>query len=220
MVRLFDFNKYYIFGAGRHAEEVFYLCLNSRGTSHKISGFIVESPMTDSFLNLPVYSLNDFLLSFISSKRKPKVLVAVGDVKVNQRVNEILRGNGIFSFSTIHKSVNLRSFAHIGVGVTICQGSVFTTKISIGSHSIINIGCTISHDVQIGAYVNICPGVNIAGGVTINDGVFIGTGAVILPKVIIGTNCVIGAGAVVTKNIEPNLIVVGNPAKFLKENSI
>ena len=45
---------------------------------------------------------------------------------------------------------------------------------------------------------------------------FIGTGAIILPGVEIGENAVVGAGAVVTKDIPPNVTVVGNPARELE----
>ena len=44
----------------------------------------------------------------------------------------------------------------------------------------------------------------------------LGAGATILPGVTIGKNAVVAAGAVVTKDVEPNTIVGGNPAKFIK----
>ena len=48
--------------------------------------------------------------------------------------------------------------------------------------------------------------------------VTIGTNATILPDIVIEDGAYIGAGAVVTKNVKKNQIVVGNPAKFLKKN--
>lgn len=45
---------------------------------------------------------------------------------------------------------------------------------------------------------------------------WIGAGATILPGVIVGENAVVGAGAVVTKDVEDNLVVGGNPAKVIK----
>lgn len=56
------------------------------------------------------------------------------------------------------------------------------------------------------------------GKITISNNVLIGANVVILPGVKIGDNVVIGAGAVVTKNIPANKIVVGIPAKIIKEN--
>jgi sugar O-acyltransferase (sialic acid O-acetyltransferase NeuD family) len=192
--------------------------MNSKKHRFKISGFVVENAESTRFLNLPVYSMNDFLHCYSESKRKPKILVAVGDVKVNQRISQIFYNSGFDFFSVIGKGISLDSFDKIGSGVMIYSGSMFTNNISLGSHSIINIGATISHDVIIGSYVNICPGVNVAGGVIIEDGVFIGTGAVILPKIILGKNCIVGAGAVVIKNVRENEVVVGNPAKVIKRN--
>jgi acetyltransferase-like isoleucine patch superfamily enzyme len=47
-------------------------------------------------------------------------------------------------------------------------------------------------------------------------GASIGSGSTILSNVTIGENAIIGAGSVVTKDVPPNAIVVGNPAKFLR----
>ena len=47
---------------------------------------------------------------------------------------------------------------------------------------------------------------------------FIGARAIIMPGVSIGNEVIVGAGSVVTKNVESNCIVAGNPAKVIKEN--
>lgn len=53
--------------------------------------------------------------------------------------------------------------------------------------------------------------------VTIGDNVWICAGVIVLPGVTIGSNCVIGAGSVVTKDIPPNSLAVGNPCKVIRE---
>ncbi len=50
----------------------------------------------------------------------------------------------------------------------------------------------------------------------VKKGASIGSGATILSNVIIGENAIVGAGSVVTKNVPPNAIVAGNPAKVLR----
>lgn len=56
----------------------------------------------------------------------------------------------------------------------------------------------------------------VFGQVTIKDDVWIGTGAIILPNVTIGEAAIVGAGAVVTKDVAPRTVVVGNPARTLR----
>lgn len=52
--------------------------------------------------------------------------------------------------------------------------------------------------------------------VKIGKNAWIGAGATILPGVTVGENAVVGAGSIVTRNVEADTIVAGNPAKFIK----
>jgi hypothetical protein len=53
--------------------------------------------------------------------------------------------------------------------------------------------------------------------VVLKDNVWIGDSAIVCKGVTIGENSVIGAGAIVTRDIPPNCVAVGNPAKVVKE---
>jgi len=57
------------------------------------------------------------------------------------------------------------------------------------------------------------------GHVIIEDNVWIGENVCILPNVTIGKNSIIGCNSVINKNIPPNVIAAGNPAKIIKELS-
>ena len=83
------------------------------------------------------------------------------------------------------------------------------------------IGVIIHSNAKIGSNVkieaNVVIGGNFGKGIpTIGNNVFIGAGAIIIGNVKVGDNCVIGAGAVVTKDVLPNTVVGGVPAKAIK----
>jgi acetyltransferase-like isoleucine patch superfamily enzyme len=104
-------------------------------------------------------------------------------------------------------NVALGEFVHIwgSAGVEIGDNTM------IASHVIIT---SLSHDKNSVIYresVTQC-------SIKIGKNVWICSGAIILPGVSIGDNAIIGAGSVVTKDVKPNSIVVGIPAKPISQN--
>lgn len=71
----------------------------------------------------------------------------------------------------------------------------------------------ITHDGGVGVLRGRYPNINIYGRICINDNCFIGVNCIILPGVTIGPNSVVGAGSVVTKDVAPNCVVAGVPAR-------
>ncbi|MFF4154026.1 sugar O-acetyltransferase [Streptomyces sp. NPDC001651] len=109
----------------------------------------------------------------------------------------------------------------------------YGSNITIGARTFVNYNLTaldvaavtIGEDCQIGPGVQLLtpthplePGprrdkLEAARPIVIGDNVWLGGGAIVLPGVTIGVNSVIGAGAVVTKDVPPNVVAVGNPAR-------
>ena len=55
-----------------------------------------------------------------------------------------------------------------------------------------------------------------AAPITVEDNVWLGGGVILLPGVTVGANTVVGAGAVVTKDLPPNVVAVGTPARVIR----
>jgi acetyltransferase-like isoleucine patch superfamily enzyme len=71
------------------------------------------------------------------------------------------------------------------------------------------------HGVERGELVR-QQGIPKKRGIKIGDDVWLGASSVVLPGITIGNGAVIGAGAVVTKDVPENAIMVGNPARLLR----
>lgn len=89
--------------------------------------------------------------------------------------------------------------------------------ISIGNHVTLAHNVTFhTHDGGVWIFREKYPNINIYGKITIGDNVFIGSNVIILPNISIGDNVVIGAGSVITKSIESDSVVAGNPARLIR----
>ena len=124
----------------------------------------------------------------------------------------------------------------------IFDGAVVGANCNICAHTLIESDVVIGNDVTIKSGVYIWDGITIEDNVFIgpsvtftNDkrprskqypevfsktsvrrGASIGANATILPGIVLGEFCMVGAGAVVTKDVPPYAVVVGNPARVVR----
>jgi len=108
---------------------------------------------------------------------------------------------------------------HIGDNVFLNSMCVILdcNEVRIGDHVMIGPSVQIytpAHDLQAATRIQ---GWEVAKRIVIEDNVWIGGGAILLPGVTIGRNAVVGAGSVVTRDVRPDSVVAGNPAKLIRE---
>ncbi len=123
----------------------------------------------------------------------------------------------------------------IGAFVEIQKNASVGRRCKVSSHTFVCEGVTIEDNVFIGhgvTFVNDSyPRATTPEGeiqtesdwkvekTLVKRGASIGSGATILANLVIGENAVVGAGSVVTRDVPPNTIVAGNPAKILRSNT-
>ncbi len=119
-------------------------------------------------------------------------------------------------FATINNGVGA---VHIGHNSRIGIGNVVIGPVTIGNNVILAQNIVISGlnhnytNIDIPIYLQ---GETI-GTITIEDNCWIGANVVITAGVTIGKHCVVSGGAVVTKDIPPYSVAVGNPARVIKQ---
>ncbi len=122
-----------------------------------------------------------------------------GLVKMNHSGNVIIDKNVVIrEFVTIDRAVN---------GSTI-----------IGEGSCIDHHCHIAHGVKIGKYNTLAAHCVIEGSCEVGNFNTFGAGVIVQRKVSIGSGNIFGSGSVVTKDVGDNLVLVGNPARIIKQN--
>ena len=134
---------------------------------------------------------------------------------------------------TIHPTAFVHAGAHVIGDVTLgARVSVWPTAVLRGDTAAISIG--EDSNVQDGTIVHVDAGVPctigarvaighraIVHGATVQDDCLIGMGAILLNRVVVGSGSIVGAGAVCREGMEipPNSLVVGVPAKVIRETT-
>ena len=179
-----------------------------------------------------------FLRKALKVLRRPRLAAAL----INAQIQ--IRGKARLPLSVrLTGRIRFRGDGHVefGQGVTLVGDVVpieFVSykggRISIGDHSFINYGTSISayREVKIGRHCLLGHHILIVDRnehgveqrevapspkqVVIEDHVWVGSRVIVLPGISVGHHSVIGAGSVVTEDIPANCLAVGNPARIVR----
>lgn len=120
-------------------------------------------------------------------------------------------------FATIvHPSASVSRSARLGHGGVLFAHVTVASNVVIGNHVMILPNSVLSHDDSVGDYSSIAGAAAISGKVRIGQSCYIGSNASIKEGLTIGDGALIGMGSVVLGDVAENCVVVGNPARVLR----
>ncbi|WP_077300504.1 2,3,4,5-tetrahydropyridine-2,6-dicarboxylate N-acetyltransferase [Virgibacillus pantothenticus] len=185
-------------------------------------------------------SMDDSIQAFIESKSGvlfgewdviKKLLEEAGDI-IEDYVIENDRRNSAIPLLDL-KGVNariepgavIRDQVEIGDGCVIMMGATINIGSVIGDGTMIDMNVVLGGRATVGKNCHIGAGTVLAGvieppsakPVIVEDDVVIGANVVVLEGVTIGKGAIVAAGSIVTKDVAPNTLVAGTPARVLKE---
>jgi len=117
----------------------------------------------------------------------------------------------------VHPSSYVSRRAHLGRGVIIFQNCTIANNVTLGDHVVVLPQTVVSHDDKIGDYTAITGGVVLAGNVTVEPSCYLGTNCSIHHGITIGRGSLIGMGSVVLHDVPPFQVMMGNPARRLRD---
>ena len=152
---------------------------------------------------------------------------------MNKIARDVQLGKGVqVNIFTNLYGCEIGDYSKIGTFVEIQKGAKIGRRCKISTHTFICEGVTIEDDVFVGHNVTFTndtfPRAVTEDGrmqtdldwicvpTVVKRGASIGSGATLLAGITIGENSIVGAGAVVTKDVPPKVIVVGNPARVMR----
>lgn len=211
-----------ILAAGEQGRMTLSIQRNSGKQDVRVVGFIDDDPglKGKEVMGVPVLGCWKDIDALIQEHHVEGFVVGLGDNCLRKEKFQELTSKGLKPATIIHKTAIIDSSVTIRAGTTVNAGAIINLGTTIGDNCIINTGVILEHDNVVENHCNISPGAVTAGGVRIETLATVGMNSTILDDLIVGRNAFVGAGAVLIRNVEENKVVVGNPAKILRENSV
>lgn len=201
-------------GFGREVHDVVE-AINELDPTWDLLGYVDDGPEPINVSRLE--SRNSRVLGgtdwLIAAGQEVQFVIGIGTGKSRRVIDERLSSVGLTAATLVHPAATLGHDVRIGPGSVICAGVRATTNISLGRHVHLNINATVGHDCTLEDYVTIHPLVAISGGVQIGRESMMGTHSAVLQNLSIGAGATVGAGAVAVRDVPPDTIVKGIPAR-------
>ena len=204
-----------VIGAGGHAAVIIDIieAMIQQGDNIRIVGILDDRNDITKFIGYEILNKISYAESY--NYDNTEFVIAIGDNKIRKNIAN--KFNKLKYFTPIHPTAIIGNNVNIKSGTVVMPRVVINSNTYIGNHSIINSGAIIEHDNVISSFVHISPGATLCGGISVGEGTHIGANTTIIQTRKVGSNTIVGAGSTVINDIESNVVVVGSPAKKIRE---
>lgn len=195
---------FYIVGTGGFGRETLDAAL---AAGIEVTAFLDEY-IRGTCRGLPVLHLDD-------AEETASFAIGIAAPQVRARLAGQLTHRGLRPASILHPRAEVGPDTVLGAGCVILTNAYISSSCVIRSHVQVNYNATVGHDAQLGDFTTVLPGANLSGAVVVGDSATIGTNACVLPGRTVERGATVGAGAVVTRDVQPEVTVAGVPARPL-----
>lgn len=176
---------------------------------------IIDNCITGEYYGYPIIGKDQDASAIHNQYPHCAVVITPDEPHLRRKLVEYYRSSGYSFVTVIHPEASVSRMARIGEGTVVQRGVNVSANTTIGSFCKLNTNCNVMHDNNVADYTTIAPNAVLLGYVSVGEMGYIGSNSTILPHCSIGDEAVVGAGTVVTKDVQPNLVVAGVPARPL-----
>ncbi|NCH85916.1 sugar O-acyltransferase [Cronobacter dublinensis] len=202
-----------IYGAGGLGREVLMLARAINQCTSRWREIFFIDDVTDA---REVYGAA--VVRFDARPAECEVAIAIGEPALRQRLAQKLAGVAPLA-TLIHPNVDVPEQSVIHPGAILCDGALISCGVTIGENALIQPRACVGHDCAIGAYSVISSLVALAGHCTVGERVFIGMNSCVKEQTRIGDDAIVGMGSAVFSDVADATIVLGNPARAMRQNT-
>lgn len=201
-------NALIVYGGGGHGKSLIELI--RAAAEYQVVGVVDDGlPVGSEILGVPVLGGAEILprLRRDGLQLAVNAVGGIGNLAPRLKVFERLAQFGFTIPTVVHPTALIEASAELAAGVQVMPFGYVGSSSHVGFGCIINTRAVVSHDCELGEYVNLAPGAVLAGGVQVGARTLIGMNVTVNLEVKIGSGVRIGNGATVKSDVPENGVV-------------
>ncbi|MCX7549974.1 NeuD/PglB/VioB family sugar acetyltransferase [Xanthomarina sp. F2636L] len=205
----------FLIGVGNYTEVIIELALDC---GYHIKGLYHynHDRVGETVLGIPIIGCTEDL--YLKDINGMQFAVTMGNNAMRNEIASKLRNLGAKTPNLIHPRAFISPSATLGQGCFIHLNAKISTNCTLGNDCVIDFNSLVAHHAVLGDACYMSSLAMVGSYCNLGERVLLGMNSLVIPlKLTIGNDCIIGAKANVTKSFPDNCVLIGNPARKIKE---